>query len=646
MGGWSGVPCRGRAKARRGFAAGVALVCALTSMPPAVRAAEPSQKGYADLSLEELATVLITTVSRRPQAIAGAPAAVFVITGDDLRRSGASTLAEGLRLAPMLQVAQLNARDHAISTRGFGSVIANKLLVMIDGRTVYSPLFSGVFWDAQDLILEDIEQIEVVSGAGGATWGTNAVNGVINILTRKAGDTQGVLAKVGAGSEDRTLVARYGFAPGERSHMRIYAKALERSDTQLVGGGSAEDGWRRSQAGFRGDWASGADVYTLQGDAYHGKSETRPIFGAVTLSGANLLARWSRRVDDSTDFDLQTYYDRTERVDNFLLQERAQLFDLEAKGRHVAGVHRWLVGGNYRHGRDAFDPGVYFAFVPPRVSQSWYSLFAQDELRVASNLQLTLGLRFEHNPYTAWESLPSARLGWSATPQDLFWTSVSRAVRSPARLDREIVFPTAPPYVIAGGPQFRSELATTVELGYRGQPSGRFSWAATAFVTDYRRLRSAQLDAQGVITIENGIEGRVHGLQADAQWQVDRDWRLRGGFALLNKHLGLVAGSNDPTGPSNLGDDPRAQWSLRSSHRIGERVEVEGAVRHVGSLPQPAVASYTALDLRIGWRVANGVDLSLTGRNLFDPGHVEYRQDPYTSEIPRSIVLGLRWQTR
>ena len=303
---------------------------------------------YADLSLEELANVVITSVARRPQALAGAAASVFLITGEELRRSGVVTVPEALRLAPNLQVAALNAHEYAITTRGFTSSIANKLLVMIDGRTVYSPLFSGVFWDAQDLVIDDIDRIEVISGPGGATWGTNAVNGVINIVTRGAADTQGVLAKATAGAEERSVAVRHGFALGAQTHARIYAKHYAHDATALVAGGTAADGWKRAQAGFRIDGGTAAGRYTLQGDLYRGRSDDRPTFGALKSSGANLLGRWSQRLSENADFDIQGYYDRADRTDNFLLQERVQLFDLEAKGRFVSGAHRWLVGAGHR----------------------------------------------------------------------------------------------------------------------------------------------------------------------------------------------------------------------------------------------------------------------------------------------------------
>nr|WP_246294782.1 TonB-dependent receptor plug domain-containing protein [Schlegelella koreensis] len=347
-----------------------------------------STRGYADLSLEELTDVVVTSVSRRPESLAGAAASVQVVTGDDLRRAGVTTLPEALRLVPTLQVAALNASQYSITARGFGSSIANKLLVMIDGRTIYSPLFSGVFWEAQDVLIEDIEQIEVVSGPGGAAWGTNAVNGVINIITKPADDTQGAVGKVIAGNSERTVAARYGFVLGESSSARVYAKRFERDAFDLAGGGDAHDGWGRTQVGFRTDTRFGDDVVTLQGDAYRGHSDERPEFGAIRLSGYNVLGRWTRRLGEKADVEVQAYLDRSNRVDRFVLQERANLFDVEAKGRLQTGAHRWLFGAGYRRGRDHSEPGVYFAFVPAGRTEQWLSVFAQDQIRLAPAVEL------------------------------------------------------------------------------------------------------------------------------------------------------------------------------------------------------------------------------------------------------------------
>jgi iron complex outermembrane receptor protein len=597
----------------------------------------------ADLTLEDLANVVITSVSRRPQTLASAPASVFVITADDLRRSGALTLPDALRLAPTLQIAQLNAREWAISTRGFTSLASNKLLVLIDGRTVYSPLFSGVFWDAQDLVLDDVERIEVVSGPAGSTWGTNAVNGIINVITKSSSETQGLLAKAAGGDREHEFSARYGGTITPGAHFRAYAKSYGNDGTRQVDSTPATDAWHRSQGGFRADWSTAKGLVTVQGDAYQGAGEDRPTFGQVTFDGANVLARWSRTVDEHWDLDVQAYYDRTARTDRFILQEKAHLLDTEAKLRWSGGAHRVLVGGGYRSGSDASDPGVLFAFVPPSKDLSWANVFAQDEIQVTEAVQVTAGYRVERNPYTGWESLPNVRVGWSLSPETLLWASASRAVRSPARFDRDLVLPPEPPYVIAGGPSFVSEIGRTIELGMRSRLASVLTGSVAVYQTDFRRLKSAQISS-GQIFFANMIEGQVRGMEASAQWQATREWRLTAGYTWLGKDLHLVPGSNDPTGPANLGDDPHTQWSVRSTYRPRDRFDVEVALRHVGALPQPAVPAYTAVDLRAAWQLTPSIEATLALRNAFDPWHLEMQQRPFTSEIPRSVLVQLRWQ--
>ena len=597
-----------------------------------------------DLSIEELAEVTVTSVSRRPQRLSEAAAAIYVIQGEDIRRSGAHTLPEALRLAPNLQVAALDARQYAITARGFSSNIANKLLVLIDGRTVYSPLFSGVFWDAQDLLLEDVDRIEVISGPGGVTWGTNAVNGIINIITRPAAGTLGTLAKAAAGSGEQLLAARYGGALGENTRWRLYAKSLRRERSELATPGTSFDAWHRSMVGLRGDWASGSDAAVIEAEAFRGASEDRPLYGAVSLNGAHLLARWSRRLGDGDDLEVQAYLDHTDRTDRFLLQDRADIADLEFKRRLAIGSQQWVVGGGMRHARDNSDPGVLFAFIPAAQTQSWYTFCAQDQLRLAPTLELTLGARLERSPYSGWEALPSARIGWNFSERDLLWASLSRAVRSPARLDREIFFPATPPFFIAGGPSFDSEIANVAEIGYRGQPSAVFSWSMTGFVNDFDRLRSGQITPQGTLVIDNLIAGQVRGIEAWAQWQAAANWRLDAGALWLDKNLHLKAGSNDPVGPGNLGDDARNQWSLRSLFNLSPRHELDIGVRHVGPLPAPAVGSYTAFDARLGWQINPRLDLSFIVRNALDPRHLEFDSGAASAELKRSALLELRWR--
>ncbi|HEY0879107.1 MAG TPA: TonB-dependent receptor [Zeimonas sp.] len=613
------------------------------AQPAASGSTQPVERSLVQFSLEELRDVVVVSVSRRPQSLLRTPSSVYVIPGEAIRRMGITTLPEALRLAPTLQVAALDARQYAISARGFNSNIANKLLVMVDGRTIYSPLFSGVFWDAQDFVAADVERIEVITGPAGATWGTNAVNGVVNVVTKPAAETQGLSFSTTMGNEQRSSVARYGWRLGPAASARLHVKTFRHEPTLLRAGGDFGDAMHGNMAGFRADWLQGDSTWRVSAGVYDAETDSRPVFGPVRTSGAHLLARWLRRIGNATEFDMRGYVDHSEREDRFLLQDDATLYDIDAKLRHVAARHRWLAGVQYRQGRDTAEPGLVFAFLPPEQSHAWYSAFVQDEVALSRALALTLGLRFEHNPYTGWESLPSVRLAYTLANRALVWGALSRAVRSPARLDREIFTPPQPPFVVAGGPTFRSEVANVAEIGYRAQSGPNVSWSVSAFVHDYERLRSAQI-VSGTVRIDNRIEGDVRGLEGWANWQPAPTWRLSAGFLLLDKNLRLSPGSNDPIGPSSLGNDPRWQWSLRSAHSLGEQVDLLLALRRVGALPRPHVPPYTAADLQLNWNVRRDLQVSLGVRNAFDARHVEFDSGTFTGEIPRSVLLSLTWQ--
>jgi iron complex outermembrane receptor protein len=595
-------------------------------------------RNFIDMSLEELSNLEVTSVSRRGEPVSGAAASIFVITADDIRNAGVRRLPEALRLAPNLQVAALNSGQYAISARGFNNTVSNKLLVMIDGRTVYSPLFSGVFWEQQDVMLEDVERIEVISGPGGALWGANAVNGVINIITRPARDTQGSLVSLGGGNRDAGAAVRYGGTLGGDGHFRAYGKLSTIQDTRLVAGGSSMDGWQRGQAGFRADWGTSANSFTLQGDAYGDHSDTRALGGQVRASGMNLLARWGQRRDDGSDMTLQAYYDRTDREDRLLLQEAAEIIDIDFKHALPFGAHRILYGAGYRHARDQSDPGLFFAFIPPSRTLSWTNLYLQDQIRLRDDLELTLGGKLEHNDYTGWEALPSARIAWKLTPSRLVWGALSRSVRAPARLDREIFSPTTPPFLLRGGPGFQSEVVNVAEVGYREQPTRALSYSVTAFHHEYDKLRSAQAVPGGII-IANGFEGSANGVEAWGNLQATPTWRLSGGVTTLNKTIRLKPGAIDPLGPANLGNDPDYQVMLRSSLNVTASQDFDVMVRRVSNLPQPFVRGYTAVDMRYGWRVNRTLEVSLTAQNLFDSGHVEFVAPGGASEIPRSVFV-------
>jgi iron complex outermembrane recepter protein len=621
-----------------------AAAAALWCIAMAAEAESPSRSNsLADLSLEELSNLEITSVSRRAEPLSDAAASVFVITGQDIRRSGATTLPEALRLAPNLQVARIDARQYAITSRGFnGTAASNKLLVLIDGRSVYTPLFSGVFWDAQDVLLEDIDRIEVISGPGGTLWGTNAVNGVINIISRVSSQTQGTFAFLGAGNTERGTAVRHGGRLGSNGSYRVYGKFFDWDDTVRADGGSAADAWKRGQVGFRSDWALGADALTLQGDAYDGTSE-QVAPGKTTLSGANLLGRWSRRFSSGSSLHVQAYVDTRDRDIPGTFKEHRTTRDLEFHHTFAAGQRHIVTwGGEYRAADDHATNSAVLAFLPADKRLHWTSVFAQDEIRVRNNLQLTLGSKLENNPYTGTEALPSARLAWKPDERRLVWTAVSRAVRAPSRIDREFFAPAQPPFVLAGGPDFRSEIVNVFELGYRVQASQRLTYSITAFHSVYKDLRSLARTASGALVIANEMEGTSDGLESWVNVQMNTRWRLSAGGFLMRHDLRLKSRSAEAS-TASAGNDPEHQVLLRSSHDLTDRQQLDVMVRHVGALPNPAVPAYTSADVQYAYRIQRGLQLSATARNLLDRRHPEFGALPARSEFGRMLFLALRW---
>jgi len=607
-------------------------------------AAQPGRSAeLADLSLEELANLEITSVSRRAERLADAPASLFVITGDDIRRSGVTSLPEALRLAPNLEVARIDARQYAISARGFNNSIGNKLLVLIDGRTVYTPLFSGVFWDAQDTMLEDIERIEVISGPGATVWGANAVNGIINVITRRALDTRGTYAEGGIGNQERGVSARHGVELDGGGALRVYGKFFERDNTVRANGVAVRDEWRNRQVGFRGDWGTAASGFTLQGDAYDGSIQ-QAAGNDIVISGGNLLARVNRRLADSDRLQAQVYFDNTARDIPGTFGERINTLDTQAQ--HIFQAYRdhlvtW--GGGYRRAYDQVSNTGVLAFLPAKKTLEWTNLFLQDEIELQPQLRFTLGAKTESNPYTGWEFLPSARLAWKPERSQLLWSALSRAVRAPSRLDRDLFAPGQPPFFLAGGPDFRSEVAKVFELGYRTQPSARLSYSVTGFYAIYDHLRSVEPGPGGALVLGNKMEGKTKGIEAWGTFQAASWWRLSAGAVLLDQHLQLKPDSGDSTGVAAAGNDPKHQFTLRSSLDLSGDQQFDVMARYVGDLPNPQVQAYTAVDARYAWRMRRDLELSLTGTNLFDRRHPEFGTVATRSEIERSIFLRLKW---
>ncbi len=603
---------------RAAIARVAALALAVLGPGAGAQTTQHAAASLVDLSLEQLANIEVTSVSKRSQRLAEVAATAYVISADDIRRSGATSLPEALRLAPNLQVARADANQYAIAARGFNSVLSNKLLVLIDGRTVYSPLFSGVFWEAQDVMLEDVERIEVLSGPGGTLHGSNAVQGVINIITRGAADTQGALVSLGAGNEDKALAGRYGGTTDAGTAYRAWAKVSRRANTELANGTPVRDESRTSHAGFRADRTDGSDQFTVQGDLYESRIDQAP--GGRRVAGANVIGRWARDLADGSRAQVQAYFDRAERDQPGTLRDTLDTWDLEFQhlSQPQAG-HDLLWGGGWRLQQDRagnINP-VALALLPAHRRLQLWNLFAQDEFALRDGLKLTLGLKLEHNDYSGAEWMPNARLAWEVAPDHLVWGAMSRSVRTPARVDTEFFSPGSPPFVIAGGPNFQPEVARVFELGYRGQPRPSLSYSVTLFRQEFDRLRS--LDAgPGGATFNNNFEGRLDGLTAWARWRLNDRWRINGAYAWQKQDFHARPGTAPLGGVASLGNDPRQRWMLGTSLDLGTNVELDLNLRRSGALPSPAVPAYTALDARLGWRVRPDLELSLAVRNLGD----------------------------
>lgn len=601
------------------------------------------------MSIDELANIEISSVSKKKESLSDAAAAVFVITQEDIRRSGYTSLPEALRLAPNLQVARIDASQYAITARGFNENTTNKLLVLIDGRTVYTPLFSGVFWDVQDVMLQDIERIEVISGPGGALWGSNAVNGVINIITRSAHATQGTLLDAGAGTEERGGAARYGGKLNDNTAFRVYAKGFERDGTERANGTDAHDRWHKQQAGFRLDSDDAGDKFTLQGDLYDGESDQR-IGSDKTFSGVNLLGRWNHALGGDDSLQIQAYFDRTRRDFPGVFQERLDTYDLDIQHRfRWRQGHDVVWGGGYRVMEDNVENSASLAFIPTQRSLKLANLFVQDSIALSEQLKLTLGAKLEHNSYTGTETQPSARLAWKVNDKSLIWSSVARAVRTPSRIDTEFraVFlgPGNVPLQLLGNKDFNSEELTAYEVGYRADPTSKLSFSVSAFYNDYDKLRSIeQSPGGGLFIIGNKMRGNTYGVEMWGNYRVNDWWRLSAGYNYIKKDLELASDSSDTSSLDNSETDPRYQFSLRSSMNLPRNVELDLTLRSVGGLSSSEVPSYTELDARLGWMITKGVSLSVSGFNLLDREHPEFGSLPTRSEFRRSVYMEASWQ--
>jgi iron complex outermembrane receptor protein len=638
-----------------------------------------------ELSLEELMNVEVVTYSKTPQKWFDTPAAVYVITQEDIRRSGVTSIPEALRLAPGVEVARLNSNQWVVGIRGFTSLtgrLSASLLVLIDGRSVYSPLFAGVFWEVQDVLLEDIERIEIIRGPGGTLWGANAVNGVINIITKHSKETQGGLATFGAGTEERGFGGvRYGGAVGENLHYRVYAKYFNR-DAGFHETGNDYDDWQMGQGGFRADMElSSRNTFTIQGDLYSGRSGQRSLVTSYTppsiapvekdalLSGGNLSFRLDHIQSERSDWSLKFYYDRvTRRAPTF--KDHLDTFDLELRNRFRFNGQELIWGGSYRLTSDDFEGIPTILFNPARRTDNLYSLFAQYQVPlIQERLFLTLGSKFEHNDYSGYEVQPSGRLLWKPTLNQAVWTAITRAVRTPSRLehDSEITAlgngtATPPTFIRLTGEEslFDSERVVAYELGYRTQPIPRLSLEAATFYNRYTKLLSLEPGASFTESIPpspdrlispfffgNGTEGHTYGVELMSDWKVLEWWRVNVTYTFLQVSL-TAASSVDPlrVTAATEGTNPHHLAGLRSMMTLPNNLELDWFLRFVDRLPSQAIRRYYNLDVRVGWRPTKRVELALIGQNLLDSHHPEFNGGSSgLTEVERAVYgkVTVRW---
>ncbi len=599
------------------------------------------------LSLEELMNVEVTSVSKHPEKLNEAASAIQVITQNDIRNSGAKTLAEALKLAANLQVAQVNSSQWAISARGFDNVLANKLLVMVDGRVVYTPLYAGVFWDVQNVMLEDVDRIEVISGPGGTMWGENAVNGVINIITKSSKDTKGLFVEGAAGNNLPGLGSiRYGGKINDNLTYRVYGTGFDMGTSAPISNvNTKDDEWPMYQGGFRMDWdASKKDNVALMANVYYGKPNPNAIDTPVVTRGNNIEARWTHKISEKSDYQLQAYYDETYRNLGGGLIEELKTYDLDWQNKFGLGQRNIVTyGADLRLMDDHVTNLELIGFFPGHKTLYLYSAFVQDEfILIKNHLLFTAGVKSEHNSYTGLEYQPNGRLSWMPSKSETIWAAVSRAVRTPSRIDRdfaEYITLSLPP-LLEGSSDFISETLIAYELGWRLEPLKNLSLSLATFYNVYDNIRSAEPGPPPFfipIILGNDVQGNTYGAELSATYQLTSWWKFRGGYTYLRKNLSVKPGTVDLNDATAESDDPQNQFLIQSYADLPCGLELGAVVRYVDKLPNPYVSSYTGLDLRIGWKVTKAVELSMVGQNLQNKSHLEFIP---ASPAPRDIQ---RW---
>jgi iron complex outermembrane receptor protein len=681
----------------------IALLLALTFVAHNVQAGEP-QPGPQDqsnpaalkkLTLEELSAIEVTTPSKEPTKVSNTTAAIYVITGEDIRRSGATCIPEALRLAPGVEVARIDSDKWSIGIRGFGSRLNRSVLVLMDGRTVYTTLFDGTYWEVQDTELEDVDRIEVIRGPGGTIWGPNAVNGVINIITKPSQDTHGMLARVGGGNFEQGFADfRYGGGNGDDFSYRMYGKGFTRGPEDHPDGRNFDD-WRATQGGFRLDWNEGRDTFTLQGDGYdeiagesvQATSYTPPysqfLEANAYLSGANVMGKWRRVFSDNNDIQLQAYYDRTNRHEPNLGDDRTTL-DIDFLQRLRLLSRNQVSWGFGASGGPIHDFLVVsgLAFIPLKRTDYLLTGFFQDEIAlVQQRLSLTVGTKLLRTNFTGFGAQPSARLLWTPDAKQSFWAAYTHALRTPSDAEENFyllglagILPDGTPFLARfnANHNFQPEQLNGYEAGYRDLLGRNFYVDVAAFYNHYHDLFSEEFTGAPFFETTppypntpeplhyllpaqfgNGLLGYTKGGEIAPEWRPRDFFRLRGSYSFLHMNLGKAPHSGDVgTAPGIVGSSPQHQASVQTSVDFSKRFQADFDFRAVSALPGQTVPgfanlyvhAYTTADARFGWRISRELDLSIVGQNLFQPSHAEFAGDPGPLVlIKRSAYAQLTW---
>lgn len=650
-----------------------------------------TQKDLTNLSIEELMNIEITSVSKKPERLGDATAAVFVITQEDIRRSGVTSIPEALRMVPGLHVSRIDAGTWAITSRGFNGRFANKLLVLIDGRSVYTPTHSGVYWEMQDTLLEDIDRIEVIRGPGASLWGANAVNGIINIITFNAANTQGGLITAGGGTEEKGFGSlRYGGNFSDKTFYRIYAKYSNRDGFTDIDNKDTPDGREMQQGGFRLDWEpETTKKVTFQGDIFSGKSGRRytlpslsasPDFEFVTdedvdYSGGNLTTRMQLANSEHSEMILQGYYDWTD-YNEVTLCENRHTFDIDFQHRLGLGDTNEITWGlGYRYTRNDFKNTFYISLFPPKESNQLFSGFIQDKIQVKPDkIFLILGSKFEHNDYTGSEIQPTARFLWTPDERHSYWVAVSRAVRTPSRIEaggqlHNLITPFVPPsglpglVDVQGSSDYESEELIAYEIGMRAKLRDNFAIDISSFFNDYKHLRTVGLKTPYLgdpsetphlvipYDIGNKMTGSCYGLEIAADWSLLDWWRMQATYSYMKMRLHL----NNEFGNifTEIDEDthPDHQASLRSSMNVLKNIELDLWLRFVDAVPGGEVLkgdidSYVTMDARLAWKPIQRLEFSIVGQNLLEQKHQEYNAEVFIwppVEVERGVYGKVAW---